>query len=260
MTNLALITGASSGIGKEFARYHAQQGGDLIITARREQALIALKEELESKHGVTVHTIPMDLAATGGARGLINAVHERGLEVEILINNAGFGGFGLHTDRTWAEEEAMIDVNIKTLVELTHAFAQQMVKRGRGKILNVASTAGMLPGPFQANYYATKAYVLSYSQALNEEFRPLGVSVTALAPGLVATEFVETANLGKTNFSNQSADNPKNVAKVGYDGMMENALVAFNDSRLKFMLNWITPLLPRRSVLKMVRRLQTETA
>lgn len=260
MTKLALITGASSGIGKEFARYHAQKGGDLIITARREAALDDLKAELEAKHGVTVHTIALDLAAAGGARKLIDEVNARGLNVDILINNAGFGGHGLHTERDWTAEEAMIDLNVKALVELSHAFGKGMVARGGGKILNVASTAAMIPGPLQANYFATKAYVMSYSQALDEELREFGVTVSSLNPGLVNTEFVATADLGDTGLSNQKGATPQSVAKIGYDGMMKGKLVIINETRLAFMLNWVTPLLPRRQVLKMVRGMQSKAA
>ncbi|SHH75372.1 SDR family NAD(P)-dependent oxidoreductase [Cognatishimia maritima] len=260
MTNLALITGASSGIGKEFARYHAKKGGDLIITARREAALTELKEELERTHSVTVHTIALDLAAEGGARKLIDEVAARGLNVDILINNAGFGGHGLHTERDWAAEKAMIDLNVKALVELSHAFGKQMVERGGGKILNVASTAAMMPGPMQANYFATKAYVMSYSQALDEELREFGVTVSSLNPGLVNTEFVATADLGDTGLSNQKGATPESVARIGYEGMLKGKLVIINESRLSFLLNWVTPLLPRRTVLKMVRGMQTKAA
>lgn len=260
MTNTALITGASSGIGKEFARYHAQKGGDLIITARREDALNSLKSELENKHGVSVHTIALDLAAQGGARKLIDEVQSRGLQVDILINNAGFGGHGLHIERSWADEEAMLDLNIKALVELSHAFGKEMATRRKGKILNVASTAGMMPGPLQANYFATKAYVTSFSQALDQELRDFGVTVSSLNPGLVNTEFVATAGLDGVDLTAVEGATPQSVAKFGYDGMMKGRLVMINDRRLKFMLNWIVPLLPRRTVLKMVEKMQTKAA
>jgi len=260
MTNLALITGASSGIGKEFARYHASKGGDLIITARREDALNALKEELEGKHGIQVHTIVLDLAADGGARKLIDEVAARGLSVDVLINNAGFGGHGLHIERGWEAEEAMINLNIKALVELAQSFGKQMVSRGSGKILNVASTAAMMPGPLQANYFATKAYVMSYSQALDEELRQLGVTVSCLNPGVVSTEFIDTANLGDTGLAKQKGATPESVAKIGYDGMMKGKLIIFNEAGLKFMLNWITPLMPRRTILSMGRRIQTKAS
>ncbi len=260
MTNTALITGASSGIGKEFARYHASKGGDLIITARRAEALEELKAELEAKHGITVHCIPLDIAAQGGARKLIETVQSQGLTVDILINNAGFGGHGSHIDRDWKLEESMVDLNVKALMELSHTFGADMVNRGGGRILNVASTAAMLPGPFQAVYFATKAFVMSYSQALDEELRDQGVTVSSLNPGLVHTGFVDAANLSGTGLSKQKGDTPQNVAKLGYDGMMKGRLVIINERRLAFMLNWITPLVPRRALLKSVRSMQTKSA
>ena len=260
MSNLALITGASSGIGKEFARYHAAKGGDLIITARREQALNDLKQELENKHGVTVHTIALDLGADDGAAKLIAAVEDLGLSIDILINNAGFGGHGIHTERDWSKEEAMIDLNVKALVELSHAFGAQMVAKGGGKILNVSSTASFMPGPYQSVYFATKAFVTSYSQGLDGELRDKGVSVTALCPGLVNTEFVATADLGDTGLANQKGATPASVAKIGYDAMTNGELVVINERRLSFLLNWITPFLPRRTVLNMVKGMQAKAA
>ncbi|MDO6725598.1 SDR family oxidoreductase [Cognatishimia sp. 1_MG-2023] len=260
MKKTALITGASSGIGKEFAKYHASKGGDLIITARREGALSELKAELEAQHGVTVHVIALDLAASDGARNLIDEIQSRDLTVDILINNAGFGGHGMHINRSWASEAAMIDLNVKALAELSHAFGMQMIENGGGKILNVASTAAMIPGPLQAVYFASKAFVMSYSQALDEEMRDKGVTVTSLNPGLVLTEFVATANLGNTGLSKQKGASAASVAKIGYDGMLKGKLVVINEPRLAFMLNWITPLLPRRIVLRLIKGMQSKPA
>lgn len=258
MTNTALITGASSGIGKEFARYHAAQGGDVIITARREASLTALKTELETTHGITAHVIATDLGAPEGASSLYQAVKDKGLTVDILINNAGFGGHGLHVERDLAEEQAMIDLNVKALVTLTHAFAGEMVARGQGKVLNVASTAAMIPGPLQAIYFATKAFVMSYSQALDQEMRAKGVTVSSLNPGYVHTEFAASANLEGTDLVKQKGATPEAVAKIGYDGMMKGKLIIINEPQLSFMLNWVTPLLPRRAVLKMVAKMQSK--
>ena len=162
MPNTALITGASSGLGSDFARYHASKGGDVILTARREDKLAALKQELEAAHGITAHVFALDLGAPGGADQLYEAVKGAGLQVDILINNAGFGGHGRHIERDLAEEHAMIDLNVKALVTLTHRFGADMVAQGGGKILNVGSTAGFAPGPLQAVYFATKAFVNSF--------------------------------------------------------------------------------------------------
>ena len=160
MPNTALITGASAGIGAEFARYHAAQKGDLILVARREDVLNDLRRELQNAHGVKVHVIAQDLGVDGGADALVEAVDALGVNVDILINNAGFGGHGIHTDRDLADEQAMIDLNVKALVTLTHAFGGKMAQRGKGRILQVGSTAGMMSGPLQAIYFATKAFVV----------------------------------------------------------------------------------------------------
>jgi short-subunit dehydrogenase len=187
MTATALITGASSGIGAAFARYHAAIGGDLVLVARREDALEQLKTELEAKHGIKVHVFARDVGSGEAAQALYDEVTKAGIEVGILINNAGFGGRGNHIERELASEQAMVDLNIMSLMTLTRLFGHDMAQRGKGYILNVGSTAGFMPGPSQAVYFATKAFVNSYSQALNEELKPRGVKVTVLAPGYVET-------------------------------------------------------------------------
>ncbi len=257
MSNTALITGASSGIGRELAIYHAEKGGDLIITARREETLNALKTEIEGAHGVTVHVVALDLGADGGAKDLISKVDALGVPVDVLINNAGFGGHGRFTERDLDADLAMIDLNVKALVTLTHHFAAKMAEQGGGKILNVGSTAGFMPGPLQATYFATKAFVNSFSQAVDQELRDKGVSVTVLAPGYVETEFASAADLEGTSLVKSGAT-ARSVAKFGYDAMRRRELVAINDGRLSFMLNWIIPFLPRRTILKMTERMQSK--
>ncbi len=258
MANTALITGASAGIGMALARYHASKGGDLIITARREDKLVALKDELEAKHSITVHVFASDLGADGAAEALYQSVTNAGLTVDILINNAGFGGHGHHIDRDLADELAMIDLNVKALVALTHRFGADMAARGRGHILNVGSTAGFMPGPKQAIYFATKAFVNSFSQAIDHELHPKGITCTVLAPGYVETEFAELANLTGTDLVKGGGKSPESVAKHGYDAMMAGKLVTINETGLSILLNWITPLLPRRTVLNMVNKLQSK--
>lgn len=258
MSNTALITGASSGIGKELARYHASLGGDLILTARREAELNTLKAELETAHGIAAHVFTLDLGAAGGADALIKAVGDAGLRVDVLINNAGFGGHGVHIERDIANEQAMIDLNISSLVTLTHAFGGQMAAQGGGKILNVGSTAGFIPGPNQAVYFATKAFVNSFSQAIDQELNAQGVTCTVLAPGYVETEFAQAANLEGTQMVSAGGATAASVAKHGYDAMLAGKLVTINDPKLSFMLNWLTPLLPRRMVLKMIQKTQSK--
>ncbi len=258
MAEIALVTGASSGLGKEFARYHASKGGDVVLTARRKTALDELKEELESRHQVTAHVLDLDLAASGAADSLYEKVKALGVEVDILINNAGFGGHGHFVERDLAADQEMIDLNISALVTLTHLFANDMAKRGSGKILNVGSTAGFVPGPNQAVYFATKAFVNSFSQAINHELRSKGVTCTVLAPGYVETEFAQTANLEGTNMVKSGGAQAADVAKHGYDAMMNGQLLTINDRQLNFMLNWIVPLLPRRTALNIISKTQSK--
>ena len=257
MPETALITGASSGIGRELARIHAEKGGDLVVTARRADALDALKAELEVAHGVTVHTIPLDLGAEGGPQALFDAVEALGVEIGVLMNNAGFGGQGEFLERELSRDLSMIDLNVKALVTLSHLFGAKMKARGKGRILQVSSTAGMVPGPFQAVYYATKAFVTSFSMAIDEEMRPYGVTSTALAPGPVATEFFDAADLTGTSLGKNAAP-PRKVALVGYRAMRAGQLHAIDNPMLRVMLNWVTPLMPRRMVLKMIRGMQVK--
>ncbi|MEP3299940.1 MAG: SDR family oxidoreductase [Pseudoruegeria sp.] len=256
MSNTALVTGASSGIGLEFARYHAKLGGDVIITARRKDQLESLKTELESAHDVKVTAIALDLGATDGAETLYHTVKEAGLSVNILINNAGFGGHGAFIERDLAADQAMIDLNVKSLVDLSHRFGRDMAAQGSGKILNVSSTAAHMPGPLQATYFATKAFVSSFSKALDEELRGKGVSVTALEPGYVATEFAKTADLEGTALTKGGGKTPADVAKIGYDAMLAGKLTVINEAMLAFQIRWVLPLLPERLKMKLIRRMQ----
>lgn len=252
MRNTALVTGASSGIGLELARIHAQNGGDLVIVARRKSRLDALKTDLEREYGVEVFVIPADLGEPRAAQNVYARTKESGIEVDVLINNAGFGGYGKFHERPWERDEAMIQLNVQTLCALTHAFLGDMVARDRGRILNVASTAGLVPGPLQAVYYATKAFVVSFSQAIAEELSDTNVSVTALCPGPVETEFGEVANFkGASAF--QKPASAVDVAKVGYQAMQQGRLVAINDWRISLLLNWMVPFLPRKTVLRLSR-------
>ncbi|MEO0700162.1 MAG: SDR family NAD(P)-dependent oxidoreductase, partial [Pseudomonadota bacterium] len=198
------------------------------------------------------------LGAPGGADKLYEAVKELGVDIKVLINNAGFGGHGIFVERDAAAEQAMIDLNISALVRLTHHIANDMVASGGGKILNVGSTAGFAPGPNQAIYFATKAFVNSFSQAIDQELRDKGVTSTVLAPGYVETEFAKAANLEGTNMVKGGGASAADVAKHGYDAMMGGELLTINDKRLSFMLNWIVPLMPRRLALKTIAQSQSK--
>lgn len=186
---VALITGASGGIGLEMARLVADRGYDLVLTGRRADALHAHKVAIEAANSVTVTPIAMDLAEPGAAFGLAQEVAGRGITVDMLINNAGFGASGPFVEMERQTMLDMVTLNMTALSELTHELLPGMVARGRGRVLNVASTSAFLPGPFMAVYYASKAYVLSLSEALYEELRGTGVTVTALCPGPTDTAF-----------------------------------------------------------------------
>jgi short-subunit dehydrogenase len=253
---LALITGASAGIGKELARYHAKQGGDVILVARRKEALDALKEELEKEFSIKAHVFTGDLSVAGSAEKLYGQVKSANHDIDILINNAGFGGHGKITTRKLEDDLSMIMVNIVSLVALTHLFAADMAKKGGGKILNVGSTAGFMPGPYQATYFATKAFVNSFSQAVDQELRDQGVTSTVLCPGYVETEFAQVANLEGTKMLEDGGATAVSVAKCGYDAMMAEKLVIINETKLSIVLQWIIPLMPRRMVLKIADDMQ----
>lgn len=259
MPDTALITGASSGIGTEFARLQAAAGGDMVLVARSSDKLNALKAELEAAHNVSVTVIAEDLAVAGAADKVFAATEAAGIRVDVLINNAGFGGHGKFHERPLDKERQMIQLNITTLTELTHLYVQGMVARGGGKVLNVASTAGFLPGPLQAVYYATKAYVLSFSQAIAEELGDTGVTVTALCPGPVDTGFVSEANLENVAAFDKAAT-PAKVAKIGFEAMQRGKLVTIDNPAFSVMLNWIVPLLPRKAVLKISRKSMEKAA
>ncbi|SPJ24957.1 SDR family NAD(P)-dependent oxidoreductase [Palleronia abyssalis] len=258
MPPLALVTGASSGIGRELARIHAEKGGDLIVTARREDRLSELKKELETAHGVTVHVIAMDISGEDGARALYAAIQDRGLSPDILINNAGNGGQGKFIERELELDLFMVDLNIKTMVTLCHLIGADMVRRGSGRILNLGSTAGFIPGPKQATYFASKAFVNSFTMALDQEMRPKGVTCTVLAPGYVETEFADRADMHGTTMVKMGGNNPRDVATKGYDAMMKGQLVKIDKAALAFGLRFAVPFLPRRMLLKISERSQSK--
>ena len=254
MKQVALITGASSGIGKELAKIHAEKGGDLVLVARREKELTKLKNNLESEYKVRVVIILKDLSDIKTPAEIFAETEKLGIQVEYLVNNAGFGGHGLFHEREMEKDLSMVNVNITSLMLLTRLYLPGMVNRGNGKILNVSSTASFLPGPLQAVYYASKAFVTSFSQAIAEELKGTGITVTALCPGPVATEFFATANMhGVKMLKTQKAMTPAKTAAIGYRDMMKGRLLSFDNGLLKFSLNWMVPLLPRRWVLKISR-------
>ncbi len=245
-----LITGASSGIGWELAKLFAADGHALIVAARRKEKLAELKQELENAHGIRVFVMEKDLSVRGAGTELYNQIEKEGLEVDILVNNAGFGGQGRFIERDWEADLAMINVNITALAELTRRVLPGMVKRGSGKILNIASTAAFLPGPLQAVYYATKAFVTSFSQAIAEEVAGTGVTVTAVCPSATATEFQDRAGLGNTEaFSDRSKmETAAEVAAGAYKALQQGRRVEITRKSHAFMLRFLIPFMPRKSV------------
>ena len=252
----ALITGASSGIGKEFAQIHAEKGGDVVIVARSKEKLLQLKEELESKYQITVHVIAKDLSKAGAATEVYSEVKNLGIEVDYLINNAGFGGVGKFHERDLQEDLNMINLNVSALTALTHLFLQDFIKRNDGKILNVSSTASLLPGPLQAVYYATKAFVTSFSNALAEELHETNITVTNLMPGATETDFGKVSGMDKTDLFKDTAS-ARTVAQEGYNAMIKGNLDKI--SGLKFsqrLMMAFLPFTPKKMVLNQIRKMQ----
>ncbi|GAA0871842.1 SDR family oxidoreductase [Gangjinia marincola] len=256
MKKTALITGASSGIGKELAKIHAQRGGDLIIVARTREDLSTLKHELESTYGIQVHMFDSDLTKDDAVENLYAQIKDANINVDYLINNAGFGGIGKFHEREWEKDLAMIQLNIIALTALSRKFLPEMVARGNGKILNVSSTASLLPGPMQAVYYATKAYVTSFSNAIAEELHDTGITVTALLPGATDTNFAQRSGMDKTDLFSNPQD-PREVALAGYDAMLAGKLdvMAGLTFAQKIMMKSV-PFTPKSILLKQVRKMQ----
>jgi short-subunit dehydrogenase len=216
---VTLVTGASAGLGVEFARQCRARGDELVLVARRKDRLDALAAELGGTHAVAA-----DLAKPGAAARLFEEVAALGLEVGILINNAGFGGGGRFAELDAGRQLEMIDLNVRALTELCRLALPPMLARGAGGILNVASTAAFQAGPYSAVYYATKAYVLSLSEALHEEAKPRGVHVSALCPGPTATEFFEVAGTPDGKLAKMATD-PKAVVAAGLEGLARNQAI-----------------------------------
>jgi short-subunit dehydrogenase len=215
----ALVTGASSGFGIEFATLLAEQGSNLVLVARRAEPMEKLAAELQAKHGVKVVVEAMDLGRIGVARELKACLDAQGIAIDTLINNAGFGVHGKFVERPLESTMAMLQLNMLTLTELTHVFAQDMVKRGSGEILMVASIGGYQATPTYAAYSATKAYVLLLGEALNTELKPHGVKVSVLCPGITATSFLEVSGQKMTPYQRVFMMQPRPVAEIGIRAM-----------------------------------------
>lgn len=257
MNKTALITGASSGIGKELASIHANKGGNLILVARRGKVLNEIKTNLEAQHNITVTTIVKDLSKAGSAKELYDEVKSKSIQVDYLINNAGFGLRGLFHELPLDRQQQMMQLNMISLTELTHLFLPEMISRNSGKILNTSSTASFMPGPLQAVYFATKAYVTFLSNALAEELSNTNITVTNLMPGATETEFAKTADMDKTDLFAKAAS-AHSVASEGYEAMIRGDLDIISGLTFgqKMMMRMI-PFTPKKVMLKQVKNMQT---
>jgi short-subunit dehydrogenase len=256
MNKTALITGASNGIGYELAKIHAQNGDDLVLVARTKSKLDELKVELEDKYKVKIYTIEKDLSGQGAAKEVYDELQQEKISVDYLINNAGFGDYGLFAECDWNRQEQMINLNITSLVYLTWLFLPHMIRRKSGKILNLASTASFQPGPTMSVYFASKAFVLSYSEAINNEVREHGITVTALCPGATLSGFQSAASMQDSKlFEGNNFPTSREVAEYGYRAMMKGKAVAIHGFRNTFMANSVR-FAPRSLVVKMARKIQ----
>ena len=251
----ALITGASSGIGLELAHLFARDGYRLVLVARNRGALRELGDDLQSRYNVTVRISPRDLAHPATPDELYQELQEAGIVLDVLVNNAGFGGSGPFLQTDWNNESEMLQVNIASLTHLTKLFLPQLRAR-EGKLLNVASVAGFLPGPFMAVYYASKSYVLHFSEALAEELSGTGVTVTCLCPGPVTTNFQKRAHLGGTAMGiSPLLVDVREVARAGYEGMKQGKRIVVPGWKNQLLIQGLR-LSPRALVARIASRMQ----
>ncbi|MDO5505117.1 MAG: SDR family oxidoreductase [Pseudoxanthomonas suwonensis] len=248
----AIVTGASAGIGRELARGLAAEGHALVLVARRAEALAALAEELRQAHGIQALPLAIDLAGVDGADRLTGELTARGIVPRVLVNNAGIGVYGMHAGNPVEEVQALLDLNIIALTRLTRKLLPAMLAAGRGHILNMASTAAFMPGPRMAVYFASKAYVLSYSEALAEELAGSGISVTALCPGPTRSGFFRRARMRDDTLSNDLADAAA-VARFGLQAMRRGQRVGIHRVRNKLLV-LAARVAPRRMLAAIVER------
>lgn len=219
MSRAALVTGASSGLGEEFARLFAADGVDLVLVARRRDRLEALAGELRGARKISVHVVVADLSVPEEVERVVREIQALPLEIEFLVNNAGLGNVGSFAESALEKQMVMVDVNVRALVRLTHAFLPGMLARKRGRVLDIGSTAGLQPGPFGAVYYATKAFVNSFTEALSHELKGSGVTATVSLPGATATEFASVAGSGTTRLFRSGVMSSAEVARDAYRAM-----------------------------------------
>ncbi|RDI41427.1 SDR family NAD(P)-dependent oxidoreductase [Falsibacillus pallidus] len=250
-----LITGASNGIGLDLAEIFSEKSYTVVMVARSGKKMETIAAELREKYKNDIMVIEKDLSLSDAPQELYNELKLRGVSVDVLINNAGFGLFGEFADTDLQKELNMIQLNISALTAMTKVFSEDMIKRKNGKILNVASTAAFQAGPLMAVYYATKAYVLSFSEALENELKDTGVHVSTLCPGPTHTGFSEKAELEQSKLFSSGAMNSKKVAQIGFDGLMNGKSVIIPGAKNRFLATAIR-FLPRKAVIATVRKMQ----
>lgn len=255
MVRTALITGASGGIGYELALIHAEHGDNLVLVARNKSRLDEIGALLRENHGIKVYTIGKDLSVAGSASEVFEELHGQQINVDYLVNNAGFGDFGMFAESDWGRQEGMISLNVTTLTHLTWLILPGMIERGFGKILNVASTASFQPGPTMSVYFATKAYVLSFSEAVNNEVRKHGVTITALCPGSTESGFHSAAIGDGRPVKERKMPSAHEVAEFGYRAMMKGKAVAIPGFMNSIMATSVR-FMPRWLVVKAARMIQ----
>jgi hypothetical protein len=256
MHKTALITGASSGIGKELAIIHAEKSGDLVLVARSKDKLEALKTELEKKHKIEVTIIVKDLSKPEAPKEVYDKLKKAGIKIDYLINNAGYGLLGKFNELELLKQSNMINLNVSALTILSHLFLQDFVKSNSGKILNVSSTASFMPGPLQAVYFATKTYVQFFSNALSEELCNTNITVTNLMPGATATEFGAVSGMDKTSMFAKTAS-ARSVAEDGYNGMIQGKMdIISGVTASQSMMLKMIPFMPKKMILKQIKKMQ----
>ena len=254
MVETALITGASSGIGYELAIVHASKGDDLILVSRNRGKLLALKNKLENEYKVSVLVIVKDLSLSNSAREVYDEVKKNKISIDYLINNAGIGNFGEFTQTNWDTESKMIKLNVTNLTYFCKLFLKDMIKKKSGRIMNVASIAGFQPGPLMAVYFATKAYVLHFSEAIANEVKNNGITVTALCPGPTESGFESVAAMkNSVLFKGKKLPTSKDVAKYGYESMIKGRVVAIHGWKNRLLINLLR-FAPRSLVVKIARQ------
>jgi len=258
MKPYALITGASSGIGLELANTFAKNGYNLVLVARSKDKLDAVAAECKTQHGTESLVIEADLSKMNSAQKIFETTKKAQINIDALVNNAGFGDFGEFSSRDWQKQSDMIHLNIHALTHLTHLYLPQMIEQKNGYILNVASIVAFFPGPLMSVYFATKAFVLSFSEAISEELIGTGVSVTALCPGATESGFQKAAVLEESRMvKNRKMPTAAEVAEYGYNAMIAKKVVAVPG--LLNNLRVLSPrFLPRSTMRKIVKSLQQE--